>query len=462
MYFNVIFLIKLIAFYMNVQYIIDNTIQEDNRMYRKIISFFEAWKESKHRKPLILQGARQVGKTYSILEFGRTHYENVAYFNFETNPKLNQTFEENISPDYLIPVLSHIAGQTIIKEKTLVVFDEVQLCERALTSLKYFCEDAPDYHIIVAGSLLGVAVNRTTFSFPVGKADMKTLYPMDMEEFMLAMGEEALVKQIKKCFASDTPLPSALHDAAMTLYRQYLVVGGMPECVMQFAETKDYILIRHTQDTILASYLNDMSKYNTLNEIKKTRLTYDNITVQLSKKNTRFQYKLIKKGGRAAEFENAIEWLCLSGIVSQVYRVGHIKKPLENYRDIDSFKIYVSDLGLLCAKKDLAAHDILYMAEELNDFKGGMTENYVNVQLSINGYRTYYWESGRDAEIDFIIQRDGCLIPIEVKSADNTKAKSLKVYMETYKPAYAVKLSAKNFGFKDGKKTVPLYAAFCI
>lgn len=431
-------------------------------MYRKIISFFEAWKESKHRKPLILQGARQVGKTYSILEFGRTHYENVAYFNFETNPKLNQTFEENISPDYLIPVLSHIAGQTIIKEKTLVVFDEVQLCERALTSLKYFCEDAPDYHIIVAGSLLSVAVNRTTFSFPVGKADMKTLYPMDMEEFMLAMGEEALVKQIKKCFASDTPLPSALHDAAMTLYRQYLVVGGMPECVMQFAETKDYILIRHTQDTILASYLNDMSKYNTLNEIKKTRLTYDNITVQLSKKNTRFQYKLIKKGGRAAEFENAIEWLCLSGIVSQVYRVGHIKKPLENYRDIDSFKIYVSDLGLLCAKKDLAAHDILYMAEELNDFKGGMTENYVNVQLSINGYRTYYWESGRDAEIDFIIQRDGCLIPIEVKSADNTKAKSLKVYMETYKPAYAVKLSAKNFGFKDGKKTVPLYAAFCI
>lgn len=431
-------------------------------MYRKIMKFLETWKENKHRKPLILQGTRQVGKTYSILEFGRTYYENVAYFNFETNPKLNATFEENISPEYLIPILSHIAGQTIVREKTLIVFDEVQLCERALTSLKYFCEDAPDYHIIVAGSLLGVAVNREKFSFPVGKVDMKTLYPMDMEEFLLALGEEKLVEQIKQSFQTDTPMPSALHDAAMQLYRQYLVVGGMPECVMQFAETKDYILVRHTQDTILASYLNDMSKYNNLNEIKKTRLTYDNVTVQLSKKNTRFQYKLLKKGGRASEFENAIEWLCLSGIVSQVYRVEQIKKPLENYRDIDAFKIYVSDLGLLCAKKDLVANDVLYMVEELNDFKGGMTENYVNVQLTINEYRTYYWESERGAEIDFVIQRDGKPIPIEVKSADNTRAKSLKVYMETYNPDYAIKLSTKNFGFEDKKKIVPLYAAFCI
>lgn len=279
---------------------------------------------------------------------------------------------------------------------------------------------------------------------------------------MLAMGEDSLVEQIKKSFASDTPLPSAFHDTAMKLYRQYLVVGGMPECVMQFANTRDYVLVRHIQDTILASYLNDMSKYNNLNEIKKTRLAYDNITVQLSKKNTRFQYKLVKKGGRASEFENAIEWLCLSGIVSRIYKVEQIKKPLENYRDIDSFKIYVSDLGLLCAKKDLTADDILYMTSEINDFKGGMTENYVNVQLAINGYNTYYWMSERGAEIDFVIQRDGKLIPVEVKSADNTKAKSLKVYMETYKPAYAIKLSAKNFGFEDGKKTVPLYAAFCI
>lgn len=426
------------------------------------MKYLEEWKKSPHRKPLILQGARQVGKTYSVLEFGRNHYENVAYFNFESNPKLADTFAESISPDYLIPILSHIAGQTIIKEKTLIIFDEVQMCERALTSLKYFCEEAPEYHIIVAGSLLGVAVNREKFSFPVGKVDMKTLYPMDLEEFMLALGEDMLVGKIKKCFADNIPMPSVLHDAAIGIYRQYLVVGGMPECVMQYVNTKDHILVRHTQSNILASYLNDMSKYNNLNEIKKTRLVYDNITVQLSKKKTRFQYKLVKKGGRASEFENAIEWLVLSGIVSQIYKVEQINKPLENYRDIDSFKIYVSDLGLLCAKKELIPNDVLYMVEELNDFKGGMVENYVNSQLIINGYTTYYWESARGAEVDFIIQREGKIIPIEVKSADNTRAKSLNIYMEAYKPEYAIKLSTKNFGFEDNKKTVPLYAAFCI
>ncbi|UTC64501.1 ATP-binding protein [Treponema sp. OMZ 788] len=431
-------------------------------MYRKISKDLEKWKNGKYRKPLILQGARQVGKTYSILEFGRENYENVAYFNFEMNPKLNETFKENLKPDYLLPILSHISGKSIVKEKTLIVFDEIQLCEEALTALKYFYEEAPEYHILVAGSLLGVAVSRKKFSFPVGKVDMKTLHPMDMEEFLLAMGEEVLVQEIKKSFDTNTPLPSALHDKAMELYRKYLIVGGMPECVKLFIETEDYILVRHTQDSILASYLNDMSKYNNLNEIKKTRLTYDNITVQLSKKNIRFQYKMIKKGGRAAEFENAIEWLSLSGIVSLVYKVSQIKKPLENYRDIDSFKVYVSDLGLLFAKKDLSANDVLYMNDELNDFKGGMTENYVQVQLSINGHRTYYWESEREAEIDFIIKRKDKIIPIEVKSADNTRAKSLKVYMDTYNPEYAIKLSSKNFGFENKKKIVPLYAAFCI
>ena len=288
------------------------------------------------------------------------------------------------------------------------------------------------------------------------------MYPMDMEEFLFALGEDALGEEIHRHFEDDTPMPVALHDSAMQLYRQYLLVGGMPECVNQFAQTKDYLLVRHTQDTILLGYLDDMSKYNTTNEIKKTRLCYDNITVQLSKKNTRFQYKLIKKGARAAEFENAVEWLNLSGIVSQVYRAEQIKKPLENYKDIDSFKIYVSDLGLLCAKKDLNADDVLYMSDEINDFKGGMAENYVNNQFVMNGYRTYYWESDRGAEVDFIIQRDGKLIPVEVKSADNTRAKSLRIYMETYKPEYAIKLSAKNFAFEDNQKVVPLYAAFCI
>jgi len=323
-------------------------------MERKITKFLIEWKNSKYRKPLILQGARQTGKTYSLLAFGREQYNNVAYFNFETNPGLIKTFDESIEPDYLIPILSRICGQSIVKERTLIFFDEVQLCERALTSLKYFCELAPDYHVVAAGSLLGVAVNRKVFSFPVGRVEIKTLYPLDMEEFLLAFGERDLIMQIRECFKMDTPMPFALHEAALSYYRQYLVTGGMPECVNKYIETKDFILLKHTQSLILESYLNDMSKYNRENEIKKTRLVYDNITVQLSRKNTRFQYKLIKSGARAAEFENAIEWLALSGIVSRIHMVEQPVKPLENYHNIDAFKIYVSDIGCSVPRKILS------------------------------------------------------------------------------------------------------------
>ncbi len=431
-------------------------------MHRKIMRYLVEWKNSPYRKPLIMQGARQVGKTYSILQFAREQYENIAYFNFETDIQLNKTFNENIDPVYLIPILSRISNNTILKEKTLIVFDEVQLCERALTSLKYFCENAPDYHIIAAGSLLGVAVNRVDFSFPVGKVDIKTLYPMDLEEFMIAYGERELVNQIKECFLKNISMPEVLHNIALSLYREYLVVGGMPECVNKFLATKDYILVRQAQKMLLASYLNDMSKYNSRIEIKKVRLVYDNITVQLSKKNTRFKYKLIKPGARASEFENAIEWLTLSGIITRIYRVENPIKPLDNYRDIDSFKTYVSDIGLLGAKKNIIAENILMLFEDLGDFKGGMVENYVCNQLVTNEYFVYYWTSNRGAEVDFVIQREGKIIPIEVKSADNTKAKSLGIYIKTYKPNYAIKLSTKNFGFTDGKKIVPLYAAFCI
>ncbi len=432
-------------------------------MYRKIFEYLKEWKNSSYRKPLILQGARQVGKTYSVLTFGKNEYENVAYFNFETDNKLKETFEENINPEYLIPILSRLSNQTIIKEKTLIFFDEIQLCEKALTSLKYFYEQAPEYHIIVAGSLLGIAVNRQEFSFPVGKVDMKTLYPMDIEEFMLALGEKSLIESIKNSFNNNTPMPSVLHNAAMEYYRKYLIVGGMPECVNKFKETQNYTLIRHTQEMILLSYLNDMSKYNVTNEIKKTRLVYDNITVQLSKENTRFQYKLVKTGGRASEFENAIEWLTLSGITSKIYGLEDIQKPLENYKNIDSFKIYVSDIGLLCAKKEVVPEDILYLSNELNDFKGGMTENYVNIHLNINEYTQYYWKAPKGtAEIDFIIMREGKIIPVEVKSADNTNSKSLGMYIKKYKPEYSIKISSKNFGFENGIKSVPLYAIFCI
>ena len=431
-------------------------------MERKITKYLNEWKNSPHRKPLILQGARQTGKTYSILAFGREQYANVAYLNFEIVPSLKKTFDESIDPAYLIPLLSRACGQTIIKEKTLIVLDEIQLCERALTSLKYFYESVPEYHIIAAGSLLGVAVNRDQFSFPVGKVDMKTLYPMDIEEFMLAFGERELAAGIRNCFENDTPMPAALHEAALSYYRSYLAVGGMPECVEKYIATKDNILLRHTQLMILNGYLNDMSKYNKDNEIKKTRLAYDNITVQLSKKNTRFQYKLIKTGARAAEFENAIEWLSLSGIITRIYRVERPVKPMENYRDIDSFKIFMSDVGLLCAKKGIDVEDIIYQSHDLDDFKGGMTENYVCSQLTANAYACYYWMSDRGAEIDFVIQRNNHIIPLEVKSAENVKAKSLNVYIGAYKPEYAVKFSTRNFGFEDGKKSVPLYAAFCL
>ena len=433
-------------------------------MYRYVDDYLVKWKESKYRKPLVIQGARQVGKTYAILEFGNKHYDNVAYFNFQTGSALTKTFDEDIRPSYLIPILSHISGQTITKGRTLIVFDEVQLCEQAVTSLKYFCEEAPEYHVIAAGSLLGVAVNRKKFAFPVGKVDRYTMYPMNMEEFLVALGEQEFVERIKTCFAERSPMPAALHEAGLKLYRQYLVIGGMPEAVARYVETRDYTQVRHVQDTIQMDYLDDMSKYqDSANEIKKTRLTYGTIAVQLSKKNTRFQYKLIKKGARAAEYENAIQWLVTANLVHQIYRAEQIMKPLDNYKDIDDFKIYLSDMGILCAQKDIRPDDIFFMEEELSDFKGGMTENYVDIQLGINGLRTYFWRNDKGTkEVDFIASLGGKLIPIEVKSGDNVTSVSLNDYIKQFRPAYAIRVSERNFGFENGILSLPLYAVFCI
>lgn len=433
-------------------------------MYRLVSDYLLQWKESKYRKPLIIQGARQVGKTYAILDFGKNNYDNVAYFNFQTNPALEKTFAEDIRPEYLIPLLAHISGQTISRQHTLIVFDEIQLCERAVASLKYFCEEAPEYHVVAAGSLLGVAVNRSRFAFPVGKVDRYTMYPMNMEEFLFAMGEDDLVGRIKECYRTDSPMPSALHDIAMNYYRQYLVIGGMPEAVSRYIETKDYIQVRHVQETIQMDYLDDMSKYQeSSTEIKKTRLTYGTVAVQLSKKNTRFQYKLIKTGARAAEYENAIQWLVSANLISRLYRAEQIKKPLDNYRNIGDFKIYISDMGILCAQKDIRADDVFYMEEELSDFKGGMTENYVNIQLTMNGLRTFFWrnENGTN-EVDFIASVDGKLIPIEVKSGESVRSDSLKEYVKRFSPKYSIRVSARNFGNENSIKSVPLYAAFCI
>ena len=317
-------------------------------------------------------------------------------------------------------------------------------------------------HIAVAGSLLGVAVNREEHSFPVGKVNMLTLYPMDIEEFLMVMNQEDLITQIRKCFDENLPMDKYYHQSLLELYRQYLVIGGLPECVKKFSETKNYDLIRATQNEILASYLNDMSKYNSKTEIQKTRLAYNSVTVQLSKKNTRFQYKLVKKGGRASELENVIEWLVLAGIVTRVYNLDQVKKPLDNYKNIDSFKIFISDVGLLCANKNIVAEDILYDSEDLYDFKVGMTENYVCQQLTRKSYTCYSWQSNGIAEIDFVTQIGKDIIPIEVKSAENNQAKSLSLFMKKYAPAYGVKISTNNFGYANGIKTIPLYAVFCL
>lgn len=433
-------------------------------MRRKISDYFSRWKDDKYRKPLIVQGARQVGKTYAILEFGRTRYDNVAYFNFQTNKALAATFAKNISPSYLIPILSNICGQTITKGRTLVVFDEIQLCERAVTSLKYFCEEAPEYHVIAAGSLLGVAVNREKYAFPVGKVDRLTMRPMDMEEFLLACGEQKLVDRIRSCFAENAPMPVALHEAGLKRYRQYLTVGGMPEAVVRFIDTRDYTQVRHVLETIQSDYLDDMSKYQeSSNEIKKTRLTYGTVSVQLSKKNARFQYKILKTGARAAEYENAIEWLASANLISRVYRAERIAKPLENYKDIDDFKVFLSDTGLLCAQKGVRAEDVFRMEEELTDFKGGMTENYVETQFVFSGLKPFYWRNIKGTKkVDFVVSLNGKLIPVEVKSGGHVAATSLNEYVKLFKPAYSIRISEKNFGFENNIKSVPLYAVFCI
>ncbi|MCL2087879.1 MAG: ATP-binding protein [Oscillospiraceae bacterium] len=431
-------------------------------MLRKITAKLNQWNESLYRKPLILQGARQVGKTYTVLEFARERYDNVAYINFEFDRSAMDIFANSLDPKEIVPKIEIFTKQTITKGRTLIFLDEIQKCPPALTSLKYFDEFASEYHIIAAGSLLGVAVSREEFSFPVGKVNRLTLYPMDFEEFLIAVGKPELSDMIRDCFAANAPMDTVYHNALLELYRQYLVVGGMPDCVSKFVETGDNTLIRATQRLILEDYLDDMSKYNSKNEIKKTRLVYSSVTAQLSKKNTRFQYKLIKSGGRASEFENAIEWLILSGIVTRVNALETIKKPLDNYKNIDSFKIFISDVGLLCAKNNLPANDVLWDSSELNDFKGGMTENYVCNQLVSSGHECYTWHSNGEAEMDFVIQREGTVIPIEVKSADNSKAKSLKTYINKFKPEYAIKVSSNNFGYEDGIKTIPLYAAFCI
>jgi len=322
-------------------------------MKRKIVEWLKEWKNNKNRKPLILQGARQVGKTYSTLTFGKDYYKNTVYLNFENNSELSNIFNKDLNPDRIIKELSVITGQTIFKEDTLIFFDEIQACERALTSLKYFNENANGYHIIAAGSLLGVAVNRVQYSFPVGKVDIKTLYPLDFEEFLIALGKEDYIDLIKESFNNNSPL--SFHNTLMDIYKLYLVIGGMPASVKEYIEKNDFNFVLATQKNINDSYVADMAKYATPNETTKIMAAFNSIPAQLAKDNKKFQYKIIKSGARAHDYETPLDWLKASGVIIKCHKCNEGKLPLSAYTDFNTFKVYMTDTGLLCSRFGIPA-----------------------------------------------------------------------------------------------------------
>jgi len=432
-------------------------------MKRKITDTLVRWKNrTENRKPMILFGARQVGKTYILQQFGAEHYQQTLYLNFEQKLSYQSIFEGDLSPDRILKLLETLFETSIIPEKTLIILDEIQICERALTSLKYFCESAPDIHIVGAGSLLGVAVNRNKASFPVGKIEMHTLYPMDFEEFLFALHKDRLIMEIKESFNSNQALVKILHEQALDIYRSYLCTGGMPASILEYIQTGDFIKICEIQNNLINAYIADMSKYTTAAESVKVRMAFDSLPVQLAKENKKFQYKVMKKGASAAHFGSAINWLYSSGIALKCRRIDQGWMPPSAHVDISAFKLYMADTGLLMAKSGTPHQSILLSSIEVNAFKGAVVENYVAQSLASNGYDLFYWESKSQAEVDFVIIRDSGVIPVEVKSANNTRSRSLSVYISKYKPKYSIRLSTKNFGFENNIKSVPLYAAYLI
>lgn len=430
-------------------------------MERKIVNQLVLWKNDNKKMPLLLHGARQVGKTYTALMFGKEYYKNTVYINMEGSGEISAIFERDLSPERIIRELAAKSGQTILKEDTLIIFDEIQACERALTSLKYFCEDAPEYHIIAAGSLLGVAINREKYSFPVGKVAMLDLYPMDFEEFLWATGNRRLADLIHDAYHTFTPL--SLHDTAMDLYKTYLVTGGMPRAVAEYAETGDFNFVLSAQKALNDAYVADMAKYATPHETTRIMAAWASVPAQLAKENRKFQYKLIKTGARAYEYETPLDWLKAAGVIQKCIRVTEGKLPLSAYTDNASFKVYMMDVGLLCSKFDIAPGIILHNPASFDGFKGALTENYIMQSLTANGITPYYWSSPGKAELDFVYQdRQGNVIPLEVKSGDNVRSKSLRTFVSQYSVPYAVRVSAKNFGFENGIKSVPLYALLCM
>ncbi len=419
------------------------------------------WKNNPAKMPLVLLGARQTGKTYTVFHFGKTHYQDVVVLNFENNNPLKAIFEQDPEPARIIAELEKYSLKRITPD-VLIFFDEIQACPKALGSLKYFTEKTPLFHIIAAGSLLGVAVNREGFSFPVGKVERLTMYPMNFEEFLRALGEKALADNIKNAYESNTALPQNIHTMAMELYDTYLVTGGMPKAVLEYIEKKDFEFVRIIQRNILADYESDMVKYASVSESVKIRAVYTSIPAQLAKENRKFQYSIISSNARAASYEAGIQWLRDAGLIYKCSKTKEGKIPLKSYVDLLSYKIYMNDTGLLNCYSDTPPALVL-SGNFGGEAKGAVTENYIMQQLVFNGLTLYYWESQGKAEIDFVLQLGGgSVVPLEAKSSIHTKSKSLAVFVQKYGVNTAIRVSAKNFGFENGIKSVPLYAVFCI
>ncbi|MFI3229464.1 MAG: AAA family ATPase [Bacillota bacterium] len=432
-------------------------------MERMFTKWLVGWKQSKNRKPLLIKGARQVGKTYVCLDFGKTYYDNYIYLHFEgSNGILSAIFEKDLHPQRIIKELSAYCKQSITPHKTLIIFDEIQSCEKALTSLKYFCEEAPEYHIIAAGSLLGLAINRGNYSFPVGKVDMITMYPFNFEEFLHATNNADLINIIKSHYATFSAMPEVYHQQALALYRIYLVVGGYPAVIKAYLDGHDFNNVVAEQANIANSYIADMAKYASHNETIKSIAVFNTLPAQLAKESTKFQYVKIKSSARAKDYELSLSWLKASSVVLENIKVTEGKLPLNIYEQSDAFKLYYSDVGLLCFKAGILAQDVIASNIYSDKARGLLAENYVAEQLITGGHRLNYWESNGTAEIDFVLRIDDSAVPIEVKSSDNVRAKSLVQFIKRYNPAYAIRVSAKNFGYENGIKSVPLYAVFCI
>ena len=420
------------------------------------------WKDKKNRMPLIVNGARQVGKTYILKEFGASYFENTIYVHLENQVAVAAIFEGDLNPTRIIQYLEATYNQPIKVGKTLIIFDEIQSSERALMALKVFCEEAPQYHVVAAGSLLGVAVNREKYSFPVGKVDEIYMYPLDFEEFLWAMGKRFFAEETKSHFADSKPLENGIHQMLIELYRQYLITGGMPAVVRQFVETQSFIDIVDIQSRIVNEYLADMAKYATASTSVKIRACYNSIPTQLAKENTKFQYKVVQKGGSATLFGESIDWLESAGIVLKCQKTTQGLMPIAAYADLSDFKLYMADVGLLTMKSGISYPTILSTIEQDNNFLGALAENYVAQQFKANQIPLYYWKNDNTAEVDFVLQTDSGIIPVEVKKGKRNKAISMNLFSKKYNSPYSIRISQKHFGFDNNIKAVPLYATFCI